>query len=84
MPMLQRFAFTDSRGQVVEVTVSGPHHVGPSPEQSLTSLPEKWSARFSRPGAAGDIRIELDSGEVSDEELRELLERNPDWKRQWS
>jgi hypothetical protein len=79
---VQRFAFTDSRGQAVQVTVSGPTHTGSAvPGQDFTkTLPEMWIARFTRDGGAGEIIIDLASPETSEAELRELLERDPEWQ----
>lgn len=77
---VQRFEITDSRGVEWQVVVSGPYRSGSlAVGESLESLPQKWKARFSRPGVEGDICVELHSPDVTAEELLTFLEKHEEW-----
>lgn len=78
---ISRFDVTDSRGIMWHVTFTGPVGVGTMPPaQSLDDLPQHWLARFTRSGQEGDITIPFETGDVTEGELVEALEREPEWQ----
>lgn len=71
----------DSRGVTWTARMSGPTRAGSLPEgRSRDELPEIFFLRFTREGdPRHEISLTLRSPDLSQEEAKELLEREPEW-----
>jgi hypothetical protein len=75
------YEITDSRSISWKARLSGPTRAGALESgQAFDHLPEIYFLRFTREeDHVREITVDLYSADVSSEEVRDLLERQPEW-----